>query len=172
MGQGLGMGLRHGLEDGLGLRHGLEAWGREGCLGLRHGGEGWLGLSHGREGWPRINNGKREVVSKTWKLISRTSKTSLISEQSEEMRGIFDLFEICFQCLIEYLFSPLLSPCHPSPPCLMPRHRSFPHASSPCLKPSPSSSPCLKPMPSPCLKPMPQAHLFPLVRPYSNRISG
>ena len=26
----LGMGLRHGLEDGLGLRHGLEAWGREG----------------------------------------------------------------------------------------------------------------------------------------------
>ena len=40
--QGLGMGLRHGLEDGLGLRHGLEAWGREGWLGLRHGGEGWL----------------------------------------------------------------------------------------------------------------------------------
>ena len=31
---------RHGLEDGLGLRQGLEAWGREGCLGLRHGGEG------------------------------------------------------------------------------------------------------------------------------------
>jgi len=42
--QGLGMGLRHGLEDGLGLRHGLEAWGREGGMGLRHGGEGWLGL--------------------------------------------------------------------------------------------------------------------------------
>ena len=58
--QGLGMGLRHGLEDGLGLRHGLEAWGREGGMGLRHGGEGWLGLeawwaikrerkNHGRE---------------------------------------------------------------------------------------------------------------------------
>ena len=45
--QGLGMGLRHGLEDGLGLRHGLEAWGREGWLGLRHGGEGWLGLNNG-----------------------------------------------------------------------------------------------------------------------------
>ena len=42
--QGLGMGLRHGLEDGLGLRHGLEAWGREGGMGLRHGGEGWLRL--------------------------------------------------------------------------------------------------------------------------------
>ena len=42
--QGLGMGLRHGLEDGLGLRHGHEAWGREGTMGLRHGGEGWLGL--------------------------------------------------------------------------------------------------------------------------------
>ena len=47
--QGLGMGLRHGLEDGLGLRHGLEAWGREGWLGLRHGGEGWLGLSNGKK---------------------------------------------------------------------------------------------------------------------------
>ena len=35
----LGMGLRHGLEDGLGLRHGLEAWGRE----------GWLGLSNGKK---------------------------------------------------------------------------------------------------------------------------
>ena len=49
MRQGLGMGLRHGLEDGLGLRHGLEAWGREGWLGLRHGGEGWLGLSKGKK---------------------------------------------------------------------------------------------------------------------------
>ena len=47
--QGLGMGLRHGLEDGLGLRHGLEAWGRE----------GWLGLRHGREGWPGLDNGKK-----------------------------------------------------------------------------------------------------------------
>ena len=45
----LGMGLRHGLEDGLGLRHGLEAWGRE----------GWLGLRHGREGWPGLSNGKK-----------------------------------------------------------------------------------------------------------------
>ena len=42
--QGLGMGLRHGLENGLGLRHGLEAWGREGGMGLRRGVEGWLGL--------------------------------------------------------------------------------------------------------------------------------
>ena len=49
MRHGLGMGLRHGLEDGLGLRHGLEAWGREGWLGLRHGGEGWLGLSNGKK---------------------------------------------------------------------------------------------------------------------------
>ena len=49
MRHGLGMGLRHGLEDGLGLRHGLEAWGRE----------GWLGLRHGREGWPGLNNGKK-----------------------------------------------------------------------------------------------------------------
>ena len=49
MRQGLGMGLRHGLEHGLGLRHGLEAWGREGWLGLRHGGEGWLGLSNGKK---------------------------------------------------------------------------------------------------------------------------
>ena len=40
---GLGMGLRHGLEDG------LEAWGRE----------GWLGLRHGREGWPGLSNGKK-----------------------------------------------------------------------------------------------------------------
>ena len=38
---GLGMGLRHGLEDGLGLMHGPEAWGRERWLDLRHGGEGW-----------------------------------------------------------------------------------------------------------------------------------
>ena len=44
MRQGLGMGLRRGLEDGPGLRHGLETWGREGYMGLRHGGEGWLGL--------------------------------------------------------------------------------------------------------------------------------
>ena len=47
---GLGMGLRHGLEDGLGLRHGLEAWGREEWLGFRHGREGW---------WPGLNNGKK-----------------------------------------------------------------------------------------------------------------
>ena len=40
---GLGMGLRHGLENGLGLRHGLEAWGREGWLGLRHRGRGMAG---------------------------------------------------------------------------------------------------------------------------------
>ena len=40
---GLGMGLRHGLEDG------LEAWGREGWLGLRHGREGWPGLSNGNK---------------------------------------------------------------------------------------------------------------------------
>ena len=53
MRQGLGMGLRRGLEDGLGLRHGLETWGREGYMGLRHGGEGWLGL----EAWWAI---KRE----------------------------------------------------------------------------------------------------------------
>ena len=51
---GLGMGLRHGLEDGLGLRHGLEAWGRE----------GWLGLRHGREGWPGLNNGKKRYSVK------------------------------------------------------------------------------------------------------------
>ena len=63
-----------------------------------------------------------------------------------------------FSSLTEYLFFPLLSPSHPSPPCLKPSHPSLPHASSPCLKPSPCSSPCLKPMPSPCLKPMPQAH--------------
>ena len=43
---GLGMGLRHGLEDG------LEAWGRE----------GWLGLRHGREGWPGVSNGTKEVL--------------------------------------------------------------------------------------------------------------
>ena len=55
MRHGLGMGLRHGLEDGLGLRHGLEAWGREGWLGLRHGGEGWLGLTNGKE-----------IVDKSW----------------------------------------------------------------------------------------------------------
>ena len=41
--QGLGMGLRRGLEDGPGLRHGLETWGREGYMGLRHGEE--------RDGW-------------------------------------------------------------------------------------------------------------------------
>ena len=60
MRQGLGMGLRHGLEDGLGLRHGLEAWGRE----------GWLGLRHGRKGWPGLSNGEKEA----WKLISNKSK--------------------------------------------------------------------------------------------------
>ena len=70
MRQGLGMGLRHGLEDGLGLRHGLEAWGREGGMGLRHGGEGWLGLeawwaikrerkNQGREGRPNLKKGRR-----------------------------------------------------------------------------------------------------------------
>ena len=53
MRQGLGMGLRRGLEDGSGLRHVLETWEREGYMGLRHGGEGWLGL----EAWWAI---KRE----------------------------------------------------------------------------------------------------------------
>ena len=42
---GLGMGLRRGLEDG----GGLGTWGRE----------GWLGLRHGREGWPGLSNGKK-----------------------------------------------------------------------------------------------------------------
>ena len=70
MRQGLGMGLRRGLEDGPGLRHGLETWGREGYMGLRHGGEGWLGLeawwaikrerkNQGREGRPNLKKGRR-----------------------------------------------------------------------------------------------------------------
>ena len=51
----LGMGSRHGLEDGLGLRHGLEAWGREGWLGLRHMGRGMAGAKQ----W------ENEILSKT-----------------------------------------------------------------------------------------------------------
>ena len=47
---GLGMGLRHGLEYGLGLRHGEE---KDGC---------------------GSKNGRREAVDKTWKQISKTSK--------------------------------------------------------------------------------------------------
>ena len=62
--QGLGMGLRHGLEDGLGLRHGLGAWGREGWLGLRHGGEGWLGLSNGKKRYSVRLENKSQQKSK------------------------------------------------------------------------------------------------------------
>ena len=69
MRQGLGMGLRHGLEDGLGLRHGLEAWGRE----------GWLGLRHGREGWPGLNNGKKRYSVRLEKQISKKSQKYCIS---------------------------------------------------------------------------------------------
>ena len=141
----------HGLEDGLGLRHGLEAWGREGWLGLRHGGEGWLGLSNGKKRYSvRLENKSQ----KNQKIVH--FRAPLGDERFFEfLRFVFKFYQLP-------LFFPLLSPSHPS----------LPHASSPCLKPSPSSSPCLKPMPSPWLKPMPQAHLFPLIRPYSNRISG
>ena len=66
MRQGLGMGLRHGLEDGLGLRHGLEAWGREGWLGLSHGGEGCLGLSNGKKRYlVRLENISQKYNKKT-----------------------------------------------------------------------------------------------------------
>ena len=68
---GLGMGLRHGLEDGLGLRHGLEAWGRE----------GWLGLSNGKKRYSvRLEN------------KSQKNQKSFISEQSEEMRDFLRFF--------------------------------------------------------------------------------
>ena len=67
--QGLGMGLRHGLEDGLGLRHGLEAWGRE----------GWLGLS----------NGKKRYSVRLENKSQKKTKKSRISERSEEMRDLF-----------------------------------------------------------------------------------
>ena len=134
---GLGMGLRHGLEDGLGLRHGLEAWGRE----------GWLGLSNGKKRYSvRLENKSQKI------------KKSLISSLRSEMSDFFVFLRFVSKFYQLPLFFPLLSPSHPSPPCLKPSHPSLPHASSPCLKPSPSSSPCLKPMPSPCLKPMPQAH--------------
>ena len=85
---GLGMGLRHGLEDGLGLRHGLEAWGREGWLGLRHGGEGWLGLSNGK---------KRYSV----RLENKSQKNQKISHFLAPLGNdrFFDFFEICFQVL-------------------------------------------------------------------------
>ena len=77
---GLGMGLRHGLEDGLGLRHGLEAWGREGWLGLRHGGEGWLGLSNGNKRYSVRLGNKSQKINK-----------SLISSLRSEMR-----YFLCF----------------------------------------------------------------------------
>ena len=133
---GLGMGLRHGLEDGLGLRYGLEAWGRE----------GWLGLSNGKKRYSvRLEN------------KSQKNHKNLAFPRSARKCEIFLIFLRFVSKFYQLpLFFPLLSPSHPS----------LPHASSPCLKPSPSSSPCLKPMPSPCLKPMPQAHLFPLIRPY------
>ena len=70
---GLGMGLRHGLENGLGLRHGLEAWGREGWLGLRHGGEGWLGLNNGKRG-------TRKGLNKSEKYLPKSQIFSLRSK--------------------------------------------------------------------------------------------
>ena len=81
---GLGMGLRHGLEDGLGLRHGLEAWGREGWLGLRHGGEGWLGLN---------NEKKSYSVRLETNLEKRFQKISNFLVSLEHLR----FFEICFR---------------------------------------------------------------------------
>ena len=57
--QGLGMGLRHGLEDGLGLRHGLEAWGKRGMAGLEAWGRGmarlepWEGGVAGNKQWKK-----------------------------------------------------------------------------------------------------------------------
>ena len=128
---GLGMGLRHGLEDGLGLRHGLEAWGREGWLGLRHGGEGWLGLS----------NGKKEILGKTWKQISKKSK-NLSFPRSARKWEIFCFFWDLFSSFINYLsFSHCLAPAIPLPHASSPAILLFPmpqvHASSPCLKPMP-----------------------------------
>ena len=69
---GLGMGLRHGLEDGLGLRHGLEAWGRE----------GWLGLS----------NGKKRYSVRLENKSQKKSKTALISSLRSEIIVFFCFF--------------------------------------------------------------------------------
>ena len=73
---GLGMGLRHGLEDG------LEAWGRE----------GWLGLRHGREGWPGLNNGKKRYSVGLEKQGSKNLKKSVISSLRSEMTDFLRFF--------------------------------------------------------------------------------
>ena len=73
---GLGMGLRHGLEDG------LEAWGRE----------GWLGLRHGREGWPGLNNGKKRYSVRLENKSQKNLKQSLISSLRSEMRDCLRFF--------------------------------------------------------------------------------
>ena len=95
---GLGMGLRHGLEDGLGLRHGLEAWGREGWLGLRHGERGMARLKPWKrrvarleqwEGWPGLNNGKKRY---SVRLENKSQKTQKIDHFRAERGHAHFLF--------------------------------------------------------------------------------
>ena len=139
MRHGLGMGLRHGLEDGLGLRHGLEALGRE----------GWLGLSNGKKRYSVRLENKSQTNQKISHFLAPLGKERCFCFL---LGSVFKFYQLP-------LFFPLLSPSHPSPPCLEPSHPSLPHASSPCLKPSPSSSPCRTPLPRPCLKPIPLFHV-------------
>jgi len=76
--QGLGMGLRHGLEYGLGLRDGLEAWGREGWPGLRHGGEAWLGLNNGKRCTRQGFNKSEKGFSKNLKVLSEARNFEIL----------------------------------------------------------------------------------------------
>ena len=66
--------------------------GKRGMAGL----EPWEGGVAGNKQW------KKEIVDKSWKKISNKSKKNDISERSEEMP---DLFEIFFQALPSTPFS-------------------------------------------------------------------
>ena len=111
--------------------------------------------------------GKREVVDKTWKQISKKSQKISHFRAERGNETFFNSFEMCFQVLPSISFFHCLVPVIPLPHASSPAIPLFPmpqaHASSPAHPQAHASSPCQVPASSPCLKPIPlfPSHLSP-----------